>query len=54
MMRKIYPILVKSVNYRLLSVLLFSGLTFLPAIASAKYVPQKRRPPKESTSGGGS
>ena len=54
MMRKIYPILVKSVNYRLLSVLLFSGLTFLPAIASAKYVPQKRRPPKESTRVGGS
>jgi len=54
MMRKIYPILVKSFNYRLLIGLLFGGLIFLPTIASAKYVPRKKRPPKESTRVGGS
>ncbi len=54
MMYKIYSILVKSVNYRLLSVLLFGGLIFLPNIASAKYVTRKRKPPKESTRVGGS
>lgn len=53
-MSKIYSILVKSINYRLLSVLLFSGLVFLPTIASASYTPRKRRPPKESTRVGGS
>lgn len=54
MMHKIYPILVKSVNYRLLSVLLFGGLIFLPTVAFAKYVPRKRQPPKENTRVGGS
>ncbi len=54
MMRTIYSILVKSINYRLLSVLLFGGLIFSPTIAFASYTPQKRKPPKESTRAGGS
>ena len=54
MMRRIYSILVRSVNYRLLNVLLLGGLIFLPDIASAKYVPRKRKPPKQSTRVGGS
>ena len=54
MMNKIYPILVKSVNYKLLGALLFGGLIFLPNIASARYIPRKRRPPKENTRVGGS
>lgn len=54
MMRKIYSTLIKAINYKLLSALLFGGLIFLPSIASARYIPRKRRPPKESTRVGGS
>lgn len=51
---KIYPILVKAINYRLLSALLFSGLVLLPSVASAKYVPRNKKPPNENTRVGGS
>ena len=54
MMLRIYAILAKPINRRLLSVLLFGALIILPALASAKYVARKRQPPKENTRVGGS